>query len=541
MGYLKFTPSWLRLLIVILLVLGVFFRLFHLDYKVYWHDEVYTSMRAASFTRQEIDQEIFQNRIIPASELEKYQRPKLGSTFKDTIKSLEIEDPQHPPLYFLMARFWMQIFGSSLTASRILPALLSFLNLPLMYSLGLELFGSRTVALFAMVLLALSPFDILFAQTARQYGLLTTTVIGSNFLLLKAWRLPTWQNWGLYTLANTVGWYTHPLFGLTVIAQGVYVLLEQILGWKFSKNKLESAENLPIKKGKLRVGNINFFVAAIAISLVLYYPWIIVLKNNYQRLSDTTSWNRISADFLYLIKLWILSFTSLFFDLDFGFDNIWNYLPRLLVILVIAAAIYKVCKQTNRANWLFIITTIFVPFLMLALPDLLVGGKRSTVSRYLISCYPGVQLAVAYLLAKTIINKRRFWQSITLLLITGSVASSTVSAFADTWWSKDLSFWNAEIVRQVNAAVSPIIISDIGDDYTNTGDLISLSYFLHDNVRLLLVSQPPELEKLNITSLLAENSQLFLFRPSSKLIEAFEKEQSQLVQVFKPGRLWQIK
>lgn len=217
--------TWFGFFIIVLLVLGVFFRFFNLEGKLYWHDEVYTTMRAAGFTRQEIDAELFQNRIFAAPELQKYQRLKPGSTPADTIRSLALEDPQHPPLFFLMARFWMQAFGSSLTASRTLPAILSLLALPLMYGLALELFASRMVAVLATALLALSPFDILFAQTARQYGLLTVMVIGSSFLLLRALRLKTWQNWGLYALATLIGLYTHPFFGLTLIAQAVYVLL----------------------------------------------------------------------------------------------------------------------------------------------------------------------------------------------------------------------------------------------------------------------------------------------------------------------------
>lgn len=524
----KNTPSWLQLLIIFMLLLGIFFRLFNLEGKVYWHDEVYTSMRAAGFTRQEIDQEIFQNRIILAQELQKYQRPKLGSTLADTINSLAIEDPQHPPLYFLMARFWMQLFGPSLTASRALSALLSLLALPLMYGLGIELFSSQTVALLATALVGLSPFDILFAQTARQYSLLTVVVIGSSFLLLRALRLPNWRNWGLYILANSIGLYTHPFFGLTLIAQVTYVLLLLV--------RSKSSTNIRIFRNRTAFS----VVIAIATSLVLYSPWLFVLTTNYQRASDTTNWTRQTVDFIYLVKLWILSFTALFLDLDFGFNSIWTYLLRLLVISIIAIAIYTVCRHTNRTTWLFILTTIFVPFLLLVIPDLLLGGKRSAVSRYLISSYPGVQLAVAYLLATKILYRRRFWQGVTLLLIIGSIASSTVSAFSDTWWNKDLSYANAEIVRRINATSSPVIISDIGDDFTNTGDLISLSYLLHKDVRLLLI-QISKFTSLNIKNLLPENSDILVFRPSQQVLEVIKQEQLSLIPVFPPGRLWQLK
>ncbi|ARV62393.1 glycosyl transferase family 39 [Nostocales cyanobacterium HT-58-2] len=525
MKYSILASRWLRFVIIFLLVVGVFFHFFNIDKKVYWHDEVYTSMRAAGFTRDEIDQELFQNRLVPSSQLQKYQHIKPGSSPADTIYSLAVEDPQHPPLYFLIARFWMQAFGSSLAASRSLPVLFSLLALPLMYALGLELFASRIVATLATVLLAISPFDILFAQTARQYSLLTAAVIGSSFLLLRALRLSTWRNWALYTLANTVGWYTHPFFGLTVVGQGAYILLLGMIGKK---------KEIP----KALQAGFKFFLA-IFCSLLLYLPWLFVLVTNYQRASATTDWTRTNVEFIYLVKLWILSFSSLFLDLDFGFDSVWTYLVRSLVILIIGIAIYTVCRRTRRTTWLFILTSIFVPFLMLVLPDLLLGGKRSAVSRYLISCYPGIQLAVAYLLATKILHERRFWRGVMLVLMTGAIASCTVSAFSESWWNRDLSYFNAEVVRRINATPSPLVISEIGDDYTNTGDLISMSYLLDDDVSLLLLSQPPQLE--NVKSLLLNSVEPFVFRPSKNFIESLKLEQGQLVQVFPFGKLWQIK
>jgi uncharacterized membrane protein len=539
MRHLKPSPSWLRFFIVVLLVLGVFFRFFNLDHKIYWHDEVYTSFRAAGFTGQEIGEEIFQNQIVSPQQLQKYQRLKPGSTPADTIRSLAVEDPQHPPLYFLMARFWMQVFGSSRTASRTLPALLSLLALVSMYALGRELFASRLVALLTTALLAISPFDILFAQIARQYSFLTVCVIASSFFLLRALRLPTWYNWGLYALVVTLGLYSQPFFGLTLSGHIVYVLLMHLLG-KNPQMRADDSENLLGNKNKFSISNLIFFGLAIATSLILYSPWLFVLKSNYQRILDTTSWVK-GGDIVYRVKLWILSFSALFLDLDFGFNNIWTFIPRLLILLLIAAAIFQVCHHTSRETWLFILTAIFVPFLMLAVSDFLLETQRSAVSRYLISCFPGVQLAVGYLLATKILSRQRFWRGVMVVLISCSVASCTVSAFSDTWWSNIPSHFNAEMARRINAVSSPVLLSDGGYDGTNLGDLLSLSYLLHDNVRLVLFSQPPKLEISNVKSLLSGNSDTFLFRPSPQLVQAVESRYGQLVQVVPIGGLWQLK
>jgi len=507
--------------VVILLTIGVFFRFANLEHKTYWHDEVYTSMRAAGYSRQEIDQELFDNRIITAGELQKFQRLKPQSTAVDTIRSLAIEDPQHPPLYFLMARFWMEMFGGSLTASRSLPALLSLLGLPLMYKLGLELFDSRLAAILAAILLALSPFDILFAQTARQYSLLTVVVIASSCWLLLALRRSNWHHWLVYSITSAVGLYTHPFFGLTLIAHGVYVLL------------LNLQQNFANSQFKI-LGDSWKYLLSIIGALALYSPWLFVLVNNYQRALATTDWARISVDIIYLSKLWTLSFTSLFFDLDFGFDSIKTYLLRSLILILIVSAIYQVFCKTNYTTWLFILTTIFVPFLILAVPDLLLGGKRSGVTRYLISCFPGVQLAVAFLLADKLLVGQWIWRGIIVLLFTGSIASCTVSAFSDTWWNKDLSYFNPIVARAINAETNQPMISEIGDDFTNTGDLISLSYLLRQDTPMYL------LKKTFNPQLLQAYSAPLVFRPSQQLCQAFEQKQIRLESVFQPGRLWRL-
>ncbi len=540
----QLTQNWglsatgLRFFIIISLVVGIFFRFANLDHKLYWHDEVYTSLRAAGFASKEIGREIFQNQILPPQDLQKFQRPKPGSTVADTINSLAIEDPQHPPFYFAIARVWMQVFGSSITASRSLAVLISLLSLPLMYALGLELFASSLAALLATALLALSPFDILFAQIARQYSLLTCTIIASSFFLLRALRLQTWQNWGLYALSTAIGLYTHVFLGLNVIAQAAYVLLLQLIDEKSNRAGEKArdgrqANSELTQPSKFKLQNPKFFLS-IAAALVLYSPWLVVLITNYRRAMAVTSWSGGPLDILLLLKFWMLSFTCLFFDLDFGVDNVWTYLLRFPIFMLIVTAIYSVCRRTSRTTWLFIVTSILVPFLILALPDLLLGGRRSSVTRYLISCFPGIQLAVGYFLATKIPQGKQIWRGALALLLTGSIVSCTVSAFSDTWWSNIPSYFNAEVARRINANPSPLLLVDEGNDGTNLGDLISLSYSLHNNVRLLLLNLSPDLK------LLPDGADAFVFRPSGALHKALQQEQGQLKMVFPPGQLWQL-
>jgi len=572
-------PEWLRGLLILLIVLGVVFRFVNLNHKVYWHDEVYTTMRAAGYTRTEIDEELFQNKQIQAIELQKYQQIKPGSTAADTIQSLAIEDPQHPPLYFLMTRWWMQgfgdaltrIFNSPLTVMRSLPVLLSLLALPAMYGLAWELFASHAVALLATAFIAISPFDVLFAQTARQYSLLTVMVILSSFLLLRAIRLfqaaasqsataqrhaarspQTWLNWSLYAVSVAIGFYTQPFFVLTILSHVAYVIACFYWEPHFSKQS----------------GTIfKFFAGSLAAGVLLFSPWIVVIGLNANRAIATTDWTQNSPGIDYLLKLWLLSFTALFIDFDFGFDNLWTFMARIPFLLLIGISLYAVYRRTPPATWLFVLLSIFVPFLLLAIPDLVLGAKRSAVSRYLISCFPGVQLAVAFFLTHQLSLKRVysgrspvlsntytpytlrpapytlfktwFWRGTLAFIVLASLASLTVSAFSNSWWNKDLSYYNDQTADILNNTASPIVISNIGDDYTNTGDLISLSYRLNNTVELLLLQSPDFVGTEEFQSLL-QGKTAIAFRPSQSLQQTLNQTYREMPRLLKGERLWKI-
>jgi uncharacterized membrane protein len=169
-------PTYLRAIIAILLILGVFFRFVNLDRKVYWYDETFTSLRTSGYTEIEVIKDFLSPQIRRIEEVQKYQHLNSEKTLSDTIKSLATEDSQHPPIYYVLARFWAQLFGDSVILMRILPALISLLVFPCIYWLCLELFESSLTGWFAVGLMAISPLQVLYAQEAREYSLWIVTI-----------------------------------------------------------------------------------------------------------------------------------------------------------------------------------------------------------------------------------------------------------------------------------------------------------------------------------------------------------------------------
>src|SRR5690349_2741200 len=78
---------------------------------------------------------------------------------------------QHPPLYYTLLHFWMRL-GDGEAIVRGFSALWGILTLPVIYAIGARV-GGRALGLLAMLILALSPMHVQYAQDARMYAMLT--------------------------------------------------------------------------------------------------------------------------------------------------------------------------------------------------------------------------------------------------------------------------------------------------------------------------------------------------------------------------------
>ncbi len=91
---------------------------------------------------------------------------------------------QHPPLYYLLLHYWIAINGNTPYDVRLLSALFSAGTIPIIYLIGKRISGVA-MGLAAAVLLALSPFNIRYAQETRMYTLLTFNAAVAIYALLR--------------------------------------------------------------------------------------------------------------------------------------------------------------------------------------------------------------------------------------------------------------------------------------------------------------------------------------------------------------------
>ena len=91
---------------------------------------------------------------------------------------------QHPPLYYLLLHFWIVRFGDTPYYARLLSVLFGTGTIPVIYFIGKRM-ANAMVGLAAAVFLALSLFNIYYAQEARMYTLLTFNAAVAIYALVR--------------------------------------------------------------------------------------------------------------------------------------------------------------------------------------------------------------------------------------------------------------------------------------------------------------------------------------------------------------------
>jgi 4-amino-4-deoxy-L-arabinose transferase-like glycosyltransferase len=128
-----------------------------------------------------------------------------------------------PPLYFVLAWCWANVFGTGEAALRSLPALFGVATVPVAYLAARELV-SRRAATIAAALTAVSPLLIWHAQDARPYALVVL-LGGLSFLFFaRALRNPGARPLLLWALTSALAMSAHYVAVLLVAAEALWLL-----------------------------------------------------------------------------------------------------------------------------------------------------------------------------------------------------------------------------------------------------------------------------------------------------------------------------
>jgi uncharacterized membrane protein len=453
---------------------GVLFRVYHLDVKTFWGDELVGFIHTLGYTEEEIVRA--GPTIRTAGDLQAYfhlagphnEGPRPLSA---TIHTLASEDPQHPPVFYLLERLWVTWAGVTPAALRTLPLIFGLLSIGGMAWLGFELFRSSRAALIAASLYAISPFAVLYAQEARETTLWALETVVASALLLRAARTNSTQSWVAYGLTCVISLYTYPLAAVVMIAHCAVI-----------------ATTPGLRKREVIL---PYFLASAGATLA-FLPWLFILATTQSGvkaigvlLANNPTALQVALTFMRDIKATLLDIGVVAPGTLARLAVSLTGTALLAVVLLCLARLATVSRNQTASR--FILALFIIP----ALPLLLIhGGALISQLRYLQPTFIATQLALTSFYHATFTQERTgkpavFAIALTYVVILASGALSCfVSGGADTWYPKAYQR-SPQVAAIINRSEKPLVVGDLAVvNDRGTSRALEIAYDLNPEVAM---------------------------------------------------------
>lgn len=249
----------------------------------------------------------------------------------------EVAQDVHPPLYFMLLRFWLMLVPHTDFWIRVPSAVAALLCIPLTMILGKRLFSAASDSGW---LLASAPFAVAMGREARANSLMCLLGLMGTWLLEEE----TLIRLALYTLCTTALLYTHIFGFFIVLAHFIFLVSE-------------------------RPRALEFWGKAWAISGIALVPWLSVLEGQMTHFSGHAWYQLPSADSMGwlwgalsaspgLLAVWLIS-TGLYLNRPDHLRGLrWLSACLIALILIPQAISYLWAPILRDRNVLFVLPTL---------------------------------------------------------------------------------------------------------------------------------------------------------------------------------------
>jgi len=270
----------------------------------------------------------------------------------------------HPPLYFVVLRGWMDLFGTGALATRSLSAIFSLAAILVFFDVCRFLHGPR-IALIAAILMALAVGQIDFAQDARGYTLLILLgLCAIDFLLRIELQGVTAVRLAGLAICFAAAGMTHYLAAGALPALAAYAAIR--LGSRARRQTLAA------------------LAAGAILTLAAWIPLFITQAHTLPSLAPTFLQESRVADHAKLTLFRMVGLPIEFLLGEAGGESLARRAPNLVLavfLLTMALPILRLAHRRDLLLWpLWMIGVIgFVAVLDLARQTTLVGYPRYTI------------------------------------------------------------------------------------------------------------------------------------------------------------------
>lgn len=390
----------------------------------------------------------------------------------------------HPPLYYLLLKAWMAIFGSSELALRSL-SILAFGGVVIVAGLlARRMFGVRA-ALITLPFIVFAPFMLRYGFEIRMYAIASLIGIAATYVLVMALRAKNnrtkWWLYVAYSLLVVVGVYTLYYLALLWVAHALWLV------WTSVQDKK------PFAKWDWPLAYVG--------SAVLFLPWIPTFISQIDNGALTPVVQSLTLDQL----LSIVTF-------NFLYQPSWQVgvTASILVIFVISAITYFAIKAfknvslEQRKYLVLLALYVVVPIILLMLVSL---RKPMYVERYLAHIIIGGLLFIGATIAIATYKNasKHIWLAAGMLLAVMAIGTVHLVQIGNYNFQR----LQQPTANQVAAYVEPMCSSSAAIVAEDPYFAMELSYYL-PNCQVHFYSETAELSG---GYAMLSNSALHLYYP----------------------------
>lgn len=352
-------PSIYPALALLLGAFGVYLRLVHPGLALPWYDEFRTLLHASGHSYQDLSLLLQERQSVTAGEIQsRFLTPGSGQgPFEALALSLSF-DPHNSILYYGLVHLVLEPGTPPLLAARLLSAALSTLLLPACFWLAWELWQEARSAWISLALVAVAPIEVCWAFEARAYGLWAVCLACACAALLRATRNKGWGWWFAYAGISAVAVHVHLLTLAVLVGHVAYVLLRERSAWPR-------------------------LAAALVCVLVLITPWSLHVASVWQEsVAPQVAWTGGPRHPSY----WHHFSYALGHGLWGSFQGLRAEKSSLalLGLSITGATVLWFARNHWRQRGLLLVLLFAAVLVPMALMDLLFGGIRLAVVRYLV-------------------------------------------------------------------------------------------------------------------------------------------------------------
>ena len=518
-------------LYIFIVLIGISFKFYRLDYKLFWIDEISTIQHTSGLPDGSYTASVPVNEVKNINFYKDlYHLNKQPLTITSELKGL-FSSRNLNPLHYPFLMIWYRVVGDDPVDFRLFGVFIFILTLPFLFLLSKSLFNSNLAGWIAVSLYAVSPFIHIFTQEARYYILWSFILIVLHYFFLESLQRNNLKWWAGYAFVVALSLYASPVSGIIIFGHMIFVFLTR-------KDLIKNC------------------IISILSGFILFLPWALNLYFNLDKVISSLSWHSNAGQQIHFLFpllgqcFYMFSIFSSFIDFFYVFDQASrNFPPGLMssfllnfaVLHIVVTAFVFLLKKTKKETKYFLLLIILPGLIFFYSLDVVRNGMTSWWWRYLIFITTGIILVMTNFLREKIEKGSLTYSFVYIALAVIGIGSMFNISLGRHWFLGRQWDCYIEDARLFSSASEPLLITDFAFNHGMINFMVTMLECNSENIDILRASS--DIKNLEGIISSKDYSDIYVVHGSDELIENLKSqfgEKMDLLNVEGTSSIWKI-